>query len=98
MGPKRALVQMYKPGEEVPHSGIYRVRHYGHHHDHEVTCISGESFPECQKCRGKVRFSLIIAAHAVERHPHFGSDDAEEPKNGGLHKAPDPQEMRALSR
>ena len=77
MGPHRALVQMYKPGEEVPKSGIYRVRHDGHHHDHEVTCISGEQFPECNKCKGAVRFNLIIAAHAVDRHMHFEGASSE---------------------
>jgi hypothetical protein len=71
MGPNRAFVQAYQPGETVPKSGIYRVRHHGHHHDHEVTCISGEQFPECNGCRRAVRFSLIIAAHAIDRHMHF---------------------------
>ena len=65
------LVRLYQPGEEVPKSGIYRVTHYRHHHDHEVTCISGELFPECLQCKDKVRFALVIAAHAIERHMHF---------------------------
>ena len=77
MGPNRALVHMYKPGEDVPKSGIYRVRHTGHHHDHEVTCISGEQFPECNRCKGGVRFSLMIAAHAVDRHMHFDASSGE---------------------
>jgi len=65
------LFQLYCPGQEVPKSGIYRVTHHGHHHDHEVTCVSGEHFPECQQCKHRVRFSLILAAHAVWRHVHF---------------------------
>lgn len=64
-------VPMYRPGEEVPKSGIYKVSHRGHHHDHEVTCLSGERFPECHSCKDEVRFSLLIAAHAVRRHGHF---------------------------
>lgn len=71
MGPNRAPVPFYQPGDEVPKSGIYRVRHQGHHHDHEVTCISGTRFPHCHRCRDGVRFSLILAAHAIERHMHF---------------------------
>lgn len=64
-------VQQYRPGEEVPQSGIYSVRHRGHHHDHEVTCLSGEQFPHCHQCKEEVRFSLLMAAHAIRRHMHF---------------------------
>jgi hypothetical protein len=31
----------YKPRDEVPASGIYRVRHDRHHAEHEVTCVKG---------------------------------------------------------
>jgi hypothetical protein len=68
-------VQMYRPGEEVPKSGIYKVSHRGHHHDHEVTCVSGEDFPRCHQCGEQVRFALLIAAHAVRRHGHFHSSE-----------------------
>ena len=70
MGPN-ATTRMYRPGEAVPKSGIYKVSHRGHHHDHEVTCLSGERFPECHQCGELVRFSLLIAAHAIGRHTHF---------------------------
>jgi hypothetical protein len=69
-------VQMYRPGEEVPKSGIYKVSHCGHHHDHEVTCLSGEPFPECQQCGGMVQFSLLIAAHDLHRHTHLARSEA----------------------
>ncbi len=36
-----------------------------------MTCISGEQFPHCNQCKDAVRFSLLIAAHAIERHMHF---------------------------
>lgn len=71
----RVVVQTYRPGEEVPRSGIYKVSHRGHHHDHEVTCVSGEDFPSCHQCGDQVRFSLLIAAHAVRRHTHFFGDE-----------------------
>ena len=64
-------LRTFHPGDEVPMSGIYKVTHRGHHHDHEVTCRSGEQFPECRQCRDQVRFSLLIAAHAIDRHIHF---------------------------
>jgi YjzC-like protein len=72
-----AQMQFFSPGEEIPRSGIYVVKHHGHHHDHEVTCLSGERFPECRDCKRKVRFSLVVAARAIKRHTHFQplSDD-----------------------
>lgn len=70
-------VQQFRPGEDVPKSGIYKVSHSGHHHDHEVTCLSGERFPDCHQCGDRVRFSLLIAAHAVQRHTHFYQGDAQ---------------------
>ena len=80
-------VQMFRPGEDVPKSGIYKVSHCGHHHDHEVTCFSGERFPECHQCGDGVRFSLLIAAHAVWRHMHFycGNDLQLRAESPGLH-------------
>jgi hypothetical protein len=69
-------VENHRPGEQVPKSGIYKVSHRGHYHDHEVTCVSGEQFPRCHQCGDMVRFSLLIAAHDVRRHTHFyGGED-----------------------
>jgi len=73
----RSLVEIFKPGDPVPKSGIYRVTHAGHHYDHEVTCLSGISFPECRQCGERVRFSLIISAHDIHRHVHFYSQAVE---------------------
>jgi hypothetical protein len=37
--------ETYKPGQKVPHSGVYRVEHdSGHRISHEVTAISGRRF------------------------------------------------------
>lgn len=71
----KIAVHTYRPGQEVPKSGIYRVSHRGHHHDHEVTCVSGEEFPRCHECGEQVRFSLLMAAHAIRRHGHFVSGE-----------------------
>ena len=67
------LVEFYKPGDSVPYSGIYRVIHDFHHHQHEVTCLSGDAFPECQECGQGVRFSLVAPARSIRKHVHFHS-------------------------
>ena len=41
--------EVFKPGEEVPRSGIYRVIHdTNHSQEHEVTCVYGKVFPPMQ--------------------------------------------------
>src|SRR6266478_6465708 len=46
-----AMADVFKPGEEVPKSGIYRVVHDPNHAaEHEVTCIIGKPFPPCNRC------------------------------------------------
>jgi len=44
----------YKPGEIVPQSGVYTIRHDPVHADmpHEVTVIKGRRFPTCRHCKG----------------------------------------------
>jgi hypothetical protein len=63
----------YKPGQEVPSSGIYEVYHQGHSLDHQVTCVKGEPFPPCHGCGHGVQFSLAVAAHHVRNHENFRS-------------------------
>lgn len=63
---------IFKPGEEVPHSGIYRVVHDTHHaQEHEVTCVYGKRFPPCNNCGHGVRFVLVRAAHHIDTHEYF---------------------------
>ena len=62
----------FKPGEEVPHSGIYRVVHDPYHaQEHEVTCVYGKRFPPCNHCGHKARFVLKYAAQHIEQNEHF---------------------------
>jgi hypothetical protein len=62
----------FKPGEAVPHSGIYRVVHDAYHaQEHEVTCVYGKPFPPCNHCGHHVRFVLKYAAHHIETHEYF---------------------------
>lgn len=63
----------YKPGQQVPESGIYRVFHDPQHgnQEHEVTCVKGEPFPPCNHCGHHPRFGLVRSAHHIQDHEHF---------------------------
>lgn len=62
----------YKPGEKVPKSGIYRVRHDDNHaEEHEVTCVYDETFPPCNHCGRHPRFTLVRAATHINNHKYF---------------------------
>jgi hypothetical protein len=59
-------------GEKVKKSGIYKARHKDEHvEDHEVTCMSGRTFPICLECGDSVRFALVRHAPNVDRHEQF---------------------------
>ena len=61
----------FRPGDAVPHSGIYRVAHDPTHaQEHEVTCLFGKRFPPCRGC-DQPRFVLHLRCQipAVERRP-----------------------------
>jgi len=62
---------VFKPGQDVPRSGIYLVTHDAHHSDpHEVTCVYGKKFPPCRGC-DHPRFKLVRAAIHIASHEHF---------------------------
>ena len=66
-----AIGDTFKPGDKVPHSGIYRVVHDPEHSQpHEVTCVFGAPFPPCRGCHHP-RFVLVRAAIHVSSHEHF---------------------------
>jgi len=66
------MAEVFKPGDEVPKSGIYRVVHDNNHAaEHEVTCVIGEPFPPCSHCGNHPRFTLIRAAHHLAGHKLF---------------------------
>jgi hypothetical protein len=60
------MAQEYKPGEIMPHSGIYTITHDPQHPDmpHEVTVIKGRRFPTGRHCKG-ITFELAHAAKHV---------------------------------
>jgi len=63
----------FKPGEVVPESGLYFVRHKEHRREHEVTLIAQEQFPSCSVCQEDVRFWLSRAAKTITEDKNFGS-------------------------
>ncbi|MFC4232142.1 YjzC family protein [Parasediminibacterium paludis] len=66
------MAEIYKPGDEVPNSGIYKVVHDNVHTEpHEVTCIKGNRFPPCNHCGKHPQFTLVRAAWHINNHPSF---------------------------
>ena len=63
--------QVYKPGESVPESGVYRVVHGQHRSDHEATLFSGEQFAGCAVCGQNVRFELLRKAVPIRQDRDF---------------------------
>lgn len=64
--------ELYKPGQKVPSSGVYRVMHDKiHAANHEVTAIKGEPFPPCNHCGDRPRFKLVKATIHVKHHHLF---------------------------
>ena len=61
--------EVFKPGQKVPHSGIYDVIHDpAHRTKHQVTCIYNKTFPPCAGCKSGVRFKLHAKAiHIAEQ-------------------------------
>lgn len=53
------MAQLYKSSDTIPESGVYRVIHAQHRLPHEVTLLSGQTFPPCAKCQEEVRFELV---------------------------------------
>jgi len=65
---------IFKPGEEVRNSGIYKVVHDSKHAaEHEVACVYGKKFPPCNHCGHHVRFVLLRAARHISSSDHFSS-------------------------
>lgn len=53
---------LFRTGETISQSGIYRVHHAAHRLPHEVTVLQGQQFPRCAKCKDAVMFELVQAA------------------------------------
>ena len=53
---------MYRTGQDIPESGIYRVHHGSHRLPHEVTLVMAQKFPRCCKCDDQVEFEPVMLA------------------------------------
>ena len=64
------MSEIYRPGDRVPASGIYKTVHGQQHAAaHYVTALYADKFPTCLECSDSVRFEL--AAVHVKAHPQF---------------------------
>ena len=64
--------KIYKPGDKVEHSGVYRVIHDKvHTAEHEVTCVFGKKFPPCNHCGDHPRFVAVKLAQHIEHNENF---------------------------
>jgi len=54
--------ESFRPGEQVPASGVYLVTHVDHRPEHAVTLLEKEKFPPCSVCGDQVRFRLERSA------------------------------------
>ncbi len=68
------LGDVFKSGDRVQNSGIYRVVHDpAHEEPHEVTCLYGKRFPRCRACE-HARFILVRGAESIDSNGHFKTD------------------------
>jgi hypothetical protein len=75
----------FKPGQQVPVSGIYRVEHDSHRLMHEAALLEKGLFPRCRKCNSQVRFQLVRPMIADCILPFRSSAILEEFKINRLH-------------
>jgi hypothetical protein len=66
---KAMAEEHYRPGEQVPASGVYVVSHNGHRPEHEVTLLENDRFPPCAVCGEHVRFRLERSANLHRTEP-----------------------------
>jgi hypothetical protein len=69
-GRMKSLRPIFRTGELIPESGIYRVVHAGHRLPHEVTLLRDEYFPKCAKCHDAVAFELVRGVALAEDLEH----------------------------
>jgi len=61
----------FTTGQNIPATGIYRVKHDSHRLPSECTLLKGQQFPRCAKCGDRVLFELLHAAPDVFSDPDF---------------------------
>jgi hypothetical protein len=72
MHPENDIPEIFKPGELVRESGVYRIFHERYHTTvHDVLCICGERFPKCNQCGEGVHFQLMTAYQRINDDSYF---------------------------
>ncbi len=64
----------YRPGEDVPATGVYWVYHYAHRISHPAKLERGEKFPECHECGERVRFEPAAETVTKAQNIHTYTD------------------------
>jgi hypothetical protein len=54
--------KIYRSGERVSCTGLYRVSDYQHRMPHDAVLRQGDVFPACNKCGERVTFRLSANA------------------------------------
>jgi hypothetical protein len=72
---------MLRPGEVVPETAPYLVKHFKHRPEHVVTAVVGGVFPECHQCKLAVRFTLLDSSVfrkgvRIESDPDFAPEQS----------------------
>ena len=62
---------LFKPGDDVPRSGLYEAIHHSHRENHTVSATAGAQFPSCSVCNGNVRFRFVRGAAPIEFDDDF---------------------------
>ena len=60
----------FRPGQTVPESGRYWVRHYQHRLPQLVHMTAGDMFPRCKKCKDRVTFERADGEEKAIREDH----------------------------
>ena len=70
----------YRPGDDVPRSGIYLVIHEKHRKSHEAVVLKGAAFPECRECGQAVRYRPVEGGTPLDADADFKPGTAPERK------------------
>lgn len=65
----------FRPGDDVPRSGIYLVTHNQHRAQHEAVvlkdALKGALFPACKACGHAVRYRMVKSAASIDSDSDF---------------------------
>lgn len=66
------MTHIFKAGEKVSTTGVYKAVHAGQHIEaHYVTAVFGDTFSPCLDCADNIRFELALSVVHINAHPQF---------------------------